>query len=507
MLDPALVRGAQDATRFLAASVAQDEGTGALGYLTPSPTQRPVLRALSLPGNVVIDKCRQAHTSTACLLWLLKEVEYTPGYSGLLVTDRFDTSKELFHRVLTAYRHQPDSIRVPVKRAGFGDGIEFVHGGRLRIASAESSNPGIGHGIDRLVLSEFGMWSRPEEVMNVLLPAIQKRAHGRTIIESTPGPHGSAYHRLWAAALSGDSTYSPVFIAWWKYRAYEKPVPPDFEPTSEEQSLLQKYGGMTTGHLQFRREFTRDSCFGDSRLFARQYPLDPVDGWTTTSTPALPEQGLRALYEGAQSDPGYLVGWTPPVHDHAYMVCADPNSYGQSGDPSAYTLVDLTTRTEVGAWSGRIDPVRFAHDLARLGKSYSNALLVVESNAAACITALTTLGYPKVWQDAKSVGTHPGYYRTSQAKQRAIGALVSQLQEGQFTIRSRQGLTQLLAWDGQSERQGGHHWDRVVTYCMAADMMNILRVRPHTPPKPMRNEQGMVSLKQMMQPTPRRPAI
>lgn len=487
--------------------MAQDEGTGALGYLTPSPTQEPVLRALRGPGNVVIDKCRQAHTSTACLLWLLSQVEYNPGYSGLLVTDRFDTSKELFHRVLTAYQHQPASIQVPVKRAGFGDGIEFVHGGRLRIASAESSNPGIGHGIDRLVLSEFGMWRRPEEVMNVLLPAVAKRKHARTIIESTPGPHGSAYHVLWQAAVAGQSTYQPVFIAWHEYAAYEKPVPPDFSPTSDEEKLLATYSKMTHGHLQFRREFTRDSCFGDSRLFARQYPLDPVDGWTTTSTPALPEDGLRHLYGQSLHDPGYLVGWSPPQSDHSYMVCVDPNSYGQSGDPSAYTLVDLSTRTEVGAWSGRIDPVKFAHDLVRLGKVYNQAMLVVESNAAACITALTSLNYPKVWQDSKNIGSHPGYYRTAQAKQRAVGALVAQINEGQFTIRSKQGLTQLLAWDGQSDRKGGHHWDRVVTYCMAADMMDMLRVRSVTAPKPVRDERGMLSIKQISQPTPRRPAI
>ena len=142
-----------------------------------------------------------------------------------------------------------------------------------------------------------------------------------------------------------------------------------------------------------------------------------------------------------------------------------------------------------------MDPRKLADQLALTGRRYNNALIVVESNAAACITALIKGGYPRVWQDEKDVQKRPGWWATAVDIERATGALVRQLLNGQMRVRSRNGLLQLLAYDRDSRRRvGGHHFDRVVTYRIAADMLEVLRVAPLREPTTFRREDGSFEL-------------
>lgn len=437
------------------------------------------MQALAKHNRNVVNKPRQCYASSACISEALRRVEYWPGHNGLVIADKAATSTVLFDRVLTTYRHQDGEVKVPAESRGL-HGIRFAHGGSLRVTTAGAHDPGVGNSIDFLHASEFGSW-KDGTILSKVMPALIKRPHSRAVIESTPGPHGSTYHEFWLDSLSGKTGWNPVFIAWWEHDSYALDGS-DLIPTDAEEELLRTYPAMTRGHLAFRRKALSEQCNHDERLFARSYPYDPYSGWITDATPALPEEPLRALMPGL-ADPGYLQGWEGPQPGHHYIICADPNSYGSTGDPSAYTIIDASTRTEVGAWSGRIDPVKFGQDLAKLGKRYNNAVLVIESNAAACVTALVQTRYTNVWQNAKDNAAHPGWYRTAPAKQRAIAALVHALHDRQLIIKSREGLTQLLGWDGVDSRTDGHHWDRVVTYQIAADVLSLLRVPPIPAPR------------------------
>ena len=485
-LDEALCRAA--AERFpawLRTSVAQDEQTGKQFRLRPSSTQRPVLEALvSTDDWLFVVKPRQSHTSTLCLLWALHQIEYGPGRNAVVVADTHTTSEELSSRISTALSMQDPAVQVPTRKEG-ARLYEFAHRGKIKILSAGSKNTGIGFSVDRMVLSEYGMWADPSRALTKLIPTVAKRPHARVIIETTPGSFGTAAHDLWLQTLAGATRFRAVFIRWWEHEAYTRPVPVGFSPTLDELRMLGKHVGMTHGHLQFRREMLADAFAGDARRFENQYPSDPLEGWTTTLTPALPADDIRGLLPG-RKDPPYMHAWEPPQHGHQYLLCADPNSYGTSGDPSAYTLWDATTRTEVAAWSDRVDPAKLGQDLASMARKFNNALLAIESNSAACITAAQNTGYRRLWFN-NSNPDHPGWYRTAQAKERATVALVSALQSKQFSVRSAQGLAQLLSWDGVDSRRGGHHWDRLVTYQMAADLFNLAHfpapvVRPTLPP-------------------------
>lgn len=491
-LDEHLCTQAKNLRRFFPASVIQDERDGQLRQCRPSSTQLPVLDALCDTNDwLYVGKPRQAHISMLSMLFLLQRTEYWPGRNGLIITNKNETSDELFDRLLTAHKYQPESIRVPLIKAGIRGG-QFSHRGKLKVTTAGGEAAGAGFSIDTLVGSEVNLWKDAGPIISKLLPVVAKRKQARVVFESTPGTYGSPQHKLWLSSLQGTSDFRALFIPWWQHPGYLRPVPPDFKPDNAELRLLEKYPGMLPGHLVFRRSLLYTACGGDTRLFSNQYPFEDVDGWTTTGLPALPEEPIKALLEDAMEMDGC---WVLPVQGHRYMLVCDPASFGETGDPSAWTLWDLSLREEVGAWSGRIDPLVLADQLASLGKRYNTALIVVESNAAACIAALIKGGYPQVWQDEKDVSSRPGWWASSVDIERSTGALARQLGNGQMRIRSRNGLLQLLAFDGNSKRRvGGHHFDRVVTYRIAADMLELLKIPPLRDPVSFRREDGSFAL-------------
>ena len=474
-----MCRAAQVSKQFARTTVITRENSS-VGYCEPTAMQVEVFDALDMYRFVNVLKHRQAYISTSAWQWLLSQVEYTPGLGGQLIANRKEVAEDIWQRALYAYQQQPPEIKVPAGSEGLR-GIRFSHNGHLTISTAGSDTPAIGASIDRLVCTEFGFWRNAKLATSHLFPSFAKRPNARGLIESTPGYHGSAHHELTLASLGAAGSDTPhmfhtIFLKWWL-----DPTCVDaaegLQLDNSEVALVEKLTGITPGHVAFRRRML--SLFGgDERLFASKYPSSPYDCWFTTSTPAIPAAPL--LEQLSFVEPDHTVGWVPEYDPSTvYVIAADPNSYGESGDPSAYTVWDVARAREVAAWSGRLDPVKLARVLAGMGASLGNCTIIVESNAPACITALVAMGYPNIYSTSQS---HPGWYATKQSIDRAHGRMVTAILDKQFQLCSRQGLHQLMAYDGQKKRKDGHHWDRVVSYYMVADFMTTHPARLRPPP-------------------------
>ena len=165
----------------------------------------------------------------------------------------------------------------------------------------------------------------------------------------------------------------------------------------------------------------------------------------------------------------------PPKDGTRYIVTADPAGFGARGDKSALTVWDAYDRREVAFWEEREDPARFARRLVTVQKRYNNAMIVVESNATACIAILKDSGTKNLlWTDR----SHPGWYATDKRLQEAEARLVRMLRQSDIEVRSRGLLHQLVNYDGsRKKRVKGldgvtHHFDRARTAVMAADVLS-----------------------------------
>lgn len=457
--------------------VREDESTG---YMDPTPTQKKMLRAVAENRWVMINKFRQAKITTASVMLLLRDCMYLSGVKGILIAERQDTAEDVFERILFAYHRLPEDVRVPLapgRKAGATQ-IHFVHGGGIKVLTAGGRSPAVGRSIDRLIITEFGeaQWQRKAAVN--LFPTINKRPNARVILESTPGRAGSHHEQMWHSTMEGRGRFKPLFLNWWEDDSCRAPAD-GFKPTDPEIAYRARHPGMTNEHLAFRRLGLETEFAGDPRLFTSKYPSDPYDGWIGSLNPVMPVDVLKPALARAVNDPP--IGQygcnelDPPKDNVRYIVTADPAGFGARGDKSALTVWDAYDRREVAFWEEREDPSRFARRLMLVQKRYNNAMVIVESNATACIAILRDSGAKNLlWTDRN----HPGWYATDKRLQEAEARLVRMLRQSDIEVRSRGLLHQLVNYDGsRKKRVKGldgvtHHFDRARTAVMAADVLS-----------------------------------
>ena len=482
--------------------VREDES---IGYLNPTPTQMNLLNAVHKDRWVLVNKFRQAKITTISVMLLLRDCMYLNGVKGLLIAERQDTAEDIFERILFAYKRLPDDVRMPLepgRKAGTTQ-MHFMHGGGIKVLTAGGRSPAIGRSIDRLIITEFGeaMWQRKAAIN--IFPTVNKRPNARVILESTPGRAGSHHEQMWQSALEKKGRFTPLFLDWWRDESCRMDAR-GFQPTAEELAYMQRHEGMTLENLAFRRQALNTEFVGDPRLFSSKYPSDPYDGWLGAFAPVMPTEILKPLLAKAQSDPPVSpIGCCileKPTATGKYLITADPAGFGGSGDNSALTVWDAIERREVAFWEDREDPDRFATRLMKVQAYYNNALLAVESNAAACIAVLKDVKCKKLlWTNR----THPGWYATNKRLQEAEARLVQLLRDEDLDIRSRGMLHQLVNYDGSRKKRvkgldgTTHHFDRARTAVMAADILSRRTFTQANIEKVYERPRGVITIKDL----------
>lgn len=463
--------GLKDPAKYTRLFSIMNEQTGQVAPIPLTPNQTTVLSALREHPRVVVNKYRQSYMTTAGVLWLLGECQWNPGWQGFLIADTSETSAEGFMRAKHAYETMDKRLRIRSKLASQRH-LQFQHGGGLRCLTSGSKDPAIGRSIDRLVITELGMWANAAAAMQKISPAYRKRPHSKVLIESTPGPAGCYYEDFWLAALEGNG-WHPIFLKWWDDPTCMSPPPKGWKPDQAELAYMNDHPSMTLGHVYFRRSLLDGEYLGDTRLFDNQYPPNEYDGFTSAGSPAIPLDAIRDMLTRAVAEPevDHETGLriiAEPMEHLRYGIFADPAGFGAKGDPSALTIMDICNREEVAVWEGRIDPGMFADLIGVAQQFYHAEMVVIESNAAACIQSAKDKGVQNLYWTSKQ---HPGWYATHSRKMQALAKLVGLLREGDIIIHTRRTLHQLMSFDS-FEGAKDHHYDRAITMLIVADMLS-----------------------------------
>lgn len=468
-------------------------------YYDPTPAQEQAAEHAHENAWFIVDKYRQAKMTTYFILDMLGATMFTPGINGVFIADTHGTTLQAFDRASMAYDRLPNNAKVPAKAMNRQE-FMWSHGGTMRGLTARTDAPGIGRSLDYLVLSELCAWRNQKVATAELFPTVAKRPHARVGIESTPGRRGSVHEGIWRNALEGKGRFKPLFLKWWEDPTCCLPVPDGDKLDVSELRFLERHPFLSYGNLLFRRMQLETYFVGDDRLFSNKYPMGPYDGWFGALNPRMPEDAILGLLDRAVPDPPYDADLychplSPPTEKRQYVVFADPAGYGSGGDPSALTVYDGAARTEVAVWGGVEDPGRFGARCVAVARAYNNALLVVESNAAAAIATIRALGYPYLYFTSPA---HPGWYATAPALLAAEAKLVQALRQKTLTIRTTATLHQGLDYDGsrRSARDDeGGHFDRWRTAVMAADVFSLRTFSAPALPAPVRGElPGVVEL-------------
>jgi hypothetical protein len=147
-----------------------------------------------------------------------------------------------------------------------------------RIGTAGNESVGRGTTIQYFHGSEVAFWPRRSEgeITKGIFQAVPDMDETELILESTANGTGNFFHSETMKALRGDGEYQLIFIPWFWTDEYQKPVPPDFVRTEEEDEYAKLYK-VSDNQLAWRRNKIVElstAMIDGLKAFKQEYPFD-----------------------------------------------------------------------------------------------------------------------------------------------------------------------------------------------------------------------------------------
>lgn len=288
-----------------------------------------VCQALGVSCMLICCKPRQVGCSTfAAEIIYVHEQRFR--VSGITISDVRNNSQKLMQKI-EDYESR-DSYPWGNTMRSIRGNLEWSHGSKHEVDSAENWKAGIGDTRQAYHASEVGKWPKTgvkndKRVMSAVLPSIAKNSKTCIIAESTPdGAMGWMYETYDEAVTldefiesiqsgkdSGEK-WIRIFAGWWEFVEHQRSVTPLERAeivrtmTSREKEGTNKYG-WTTEQVAWRRDKLRTECGSDEDVFDEYYPEDDERCWLVSGRPRFNMSMLVAMENianGIKPTTGYL---------------------------------------------------------------------------------------------------------------------------------------------------------------------------------------------------------
>jgi len=272
--------------------------------------------------------------------------------------------------------------------------------------------------------SEVGLWkSTPQKSAEDLVQGVRATVpdvpDSLAVLESTAKGVGNFFHREWQVAVSGESSYDPIFVPWHEIERYQKHIPDIHKfitwVKGDEYAMYLWSLGATLEGIKWYFDTKRGENYDDWRMKS-EFPSTAEEAFQSTGrrvfAPGYVQLARKTcqkplifgdmfpLIKGKEafdnmrfepSDKGLLLVWEKPdttvqVSDR-YVVVVDIGGRTDKADWSVikvfdrYWMMDGGKPVVVATWRGHIDQDLVSWKAAQIAKWYNNALLVVESNS------------------------------------------------------------------------------------------------------------------------------
>ena len=478
-----------------------------------NPAQRilheVVMRQLERTGRVriIIVKGRQMGLSTYVGGRMFSQVSQTlPGQArkAIVVTHKAESTQSLFDMTQRFYELCPPAVRPETKYSSRKE-LKFANiDAGYMVATAGGDGIGRGETITHAHLSELAHWPKNSALANYngLLEAIPDADGTEVYIESTSNGMSGPFYDQCQMAISGDSEFELVFLAWFIEPSYTAEVPADFRRTAKEEELVARHG-LDDGQLMFRR---RKIATKGEDLFKQEYPCTVEESFLTSGRPVFNGDKIVEMREKAKAkfekSPDVELGWEPiarktlfgkewendprgelfcylPFDEkETYYIGADVGA-GVQKDSSVAQVFD-SHRRQAAVWrSDRFDPDMFGTILANLGRLYSDATIICERNNHGILTNRVIQkdeGYPNFYTETvvdritDQETTYVGFFTSEKTKPLIINKLRANLRDGEIEIYDRVTLAEMQSFivtqKGTMEAEKGCHDDTVMALAL-----------------------------------------
>ena len=457
------------------------------------------------PVRIIALKGRQLGISTVSEAIMFWWGFYHHNTNGLVMAHDSETTANLFEMTKFFWETWPFkdgySLRYATRRQ-----MQWIETQtNIQVATAKNTLSGRGFTRQAVHASECAFYADATTLFGGLHESIPY-AHGTfEILESTANGIGNWFYHQWQRAVDGDSTFTPIFLPWINHYEYRlsTTLASTLELDADEKNIL-RHGG-SYENIAWRR-MKLSSMDGNLQRFQAEYPVEPEEAFIATGRPIFPRQKVKECYAGPKpsvrgmlvrngrgesefvKDPnGPLTIFKSPsieVRPDLYFVAADPSGViggvvnDGDGDPACIQVLNRATYEQVAVWHGMIDPIHFAHEIAKLGHYYHDAEVCpeIQGGGSATIATLLTMGYPNIYQarNADSITVSNityGWSTNWKRKEEAIGNLLGLFAHNSIVIHDQKTYEQLLNYvvrdNGEWGNVAGMNDDAVMALAIA----------------------------------------
>ena len=449
---------------------------------------------------VIVNKSRQVGLSTVTSNYALWLALFFKNRTIKIISIKDNDAKDFLKKIKTSYSGLPEWLRdepvvsnVHTLELTSGSVIESVASGS---SAARGTSPSL------LIIDEFAFIPRIEEIWTSAYPALAQG--GSAILISTPNGIASLFYQLWSKAdptlpEEERNNFHRIFVHWTEvpeYRGFE------LEEGMSREEIIRR-AREQQWYRMMRPQFT-------DRRWAQEFEGDFLGSGNTvikgeqlkllvhrTREPDL-RYSLRQRgendYELVVDDEGPLWVWEKPREDGLYLVSADVAS-GVAEDYSAFYVFDLATGRPVAEFKGKLNTIRYAHLLARVGQWYNSAMIVPEVTGLGFGTLqklIYEIGYTNIFrrvdpqkpkQNKKDLW---GWQTTSKTKPFLINAIIEYFDDVDKVEYISQRLWEELAafvWKTSDDAaaEQGHNDDLVMAFAIGLYAMKLYKMRSPLP--------------------------
>lgn len=534
-----LVRGFRDHEQFCRDSLRLRDRSGSRLPLECWPSQRKLTAAIERqekagkPVRILVLKTRRSGFTVGSCSHIFRRVPFFAGRQGFVVADHYrPAALEAFDYLQQFSSHYQAmgagnlSIKLPALKSSGEMKLEWENESMIEIYSSDRGEIR-GGGRHWGLFDEVAFWRAADVTLRGAINMVPDLPETGIIVQSTANGVGGEFYdlcqRAQNPATAGGWTF--LFFGWLEdannYRPFEDPKDAvKFQSSLDADELvLHNMLGAKLEQLHWRR-WKIDLAFnGRVDDFRQEYPSTPQEAFITSGHPVFDRKDLarHPIIEGTPGDlevtderPYRRLLFTPSQHGaltifkrpekgRMYVIGGDPSKgidvsdakRGDNPDYSAGFVADQFTGEQVAMYRERSRPMRFAEQLALLGRYYNWAYLIPEANDPGFIDALLNQGYPLelIYHRQRDptnrrppIPEEVGFLTTGTSREWLISAAEEAIRGLGIIIHSavcvRECHTFVIKPNGKKEHQDNCHDDTVITVGLTAIGM---RYAPKTP--------------------------
>lgn len=418
----------------------------------------------------ILSKFRQGGLTTVTVLWCMWRCMFKLDET-IMVLSKSDreaiAAGEIVKRGLIEL---PNWMRPEMDKNNDHQKLFTETGCKLFFYTPEAAR---GRSITYLVLDEAAFIPSMDKHWKAMFPTISTGGHCITI--STVNGVGNWYYDIFQGAKKLENDFHVIELDYWEHPEYNDP---DWVKATRAQ----------LGEKGWQQEVMRDFLgAGDSYIPADI--INDLDMVTREIDPLrmlfpklnnLDEAREQRVQDMNMWKRGALHIWREPVDGRDYIIGTDcAAGLGEDNDNSCVQVIDAVTCEQVAEfYSNLCPPYNFAQIVAMLGRTYNNALIVVEDNGGYGTSVIEKLQhehfYDNLYECAQGSNKNPkpGIKTTLSNRPKFLEMLQTRLINRSMAVRSRRLVKELkgFIWNIQTKRAEatkGFHDDAILALCLA----------------------------------------